>query len=78
MADIGPMKTAGNYRIMTYGPKEDGTHVVEFRTAAENRVGSHSALSRTDAVWAVRAGGALEDSLSHGVLARNHCEGPGP
>jgi hypothetical protein len=33
MADInGPMKTAGNYRIMIYGPKEDGTYVVEFRT----------------------------------------------
>ena len=32
MADIGPMKTADNYRIMIYGPKEDGTYVVEFRT----------------------------------------------
>ena len=32
MADVGPMKTAGNYRIMIYGPKEDGTYVVEFRT----------------------------------------------
>ena len=32
MADIGPMKTAGNYRIMIYGLKEDRTYVVEFRT----------------------------------------------
>jgi hypothetical protein len=32
MTDVGPMKTAGNYRIMIYGPKEDGTYVVEFRT----------------------------------------------
>ena len=34
MTDVGPMKTAGNYRIMIYGPKEDGTYVVEFRTDA--------------------------------------------
>ena len=32
MAYVGPMKTAGNYRIMIYGPTEDGTYVVEFRT----------------------------------------------
>lgn len=32
MAYVGPMKTADNYRIMIYGPKEDGTYVVEFRT----------------------------------------------
>jgi hypothetical protein len=34
MADVGPTKTAGQYRIMVYGPKEDGTYVVEFRTDA--------------------------------------------
>jgi hypothetical protein len=32
MTDDGPMKTAGNYRIQIYGPKEDGTYVIEFRT----------------------------------------------
>ena len=26
------MMTVGKYRIMIYGPKEDGTYVVEFRT----------------------------------------------
>ena len=26
--------TAGNNRIMIFGPKSDGTYVVEFRTAA--------------------------------------------
>ena len=26
------MTTVGKYRIMIYGPKEDGTYVVEFRT----------------------------------------------
>ena len=34
MTDVGPMTTAGQYRIMIYGPKEDGTYVVEFRTDA--------------------------------------------
>jgi hypothetical protein len=34
MAYVGPMKTAGQYRIMIYGPKEDGTYVVEFRMDA--------------------------------------------
>ena len=32
MANIGQIKTADKYRIMIYGPKEDGTYVVEFRT----------------------------------------------
>jgi len=34
MAYVGPIKTAGKNRIMIYGPKEDGTYVVEFKTAA--------------------------------------------
>jgi hypothetical protein len=28
------MTTAGKNRIMIYGPKDDGTYIVEFRTAA--------------------------------------------
>ena len=28
------MTTTGKNRIVIYGPKEDGTYVVEFRTAA--------------------------------------------
>jgi hypothetical protein len=28
------MTTTGKNRIMIYGPKDDGTYVVEFRTAA--------------------------------------------
>ena len=27
------MSTAGKIRIMIFGPKDDGTYVVEFRTA---------------------------------------------
>jgi hypothetical protein len=27
------MTTTGKNRIMIYGPKEDGTYIVEFRTA---------------------------------------------
>jgi hypothetical protein len=29
-----PMATEGQNRIMIYGPKDDGTYVVEFKTAA--------------------------------------------
>ena len=32
LGNVGPMTTAGKYRIMIYGPKDDGTYVVEFRT----------------------------------------------
>ena len=28
------MTTAGKNRIMIFGPKDDGTYVIEFRTAA--------------------------------------------
>jgi hypothetical protein len=34
LGNVGPMTTAGKYRIMIYGPKEDRTYVVEFRTDA--------------------------------------------
>ena len=35
MADVGPMKTDGKNRIMIYGPKDDGTYVLELRTGGE-------------------------------------------
>jgi hypothetical protein len=55
--------TTGKNRIMIYGPKDDGTYVVEFRTAAgealaisiENRGRRHPALPRAHALWALRA-----------------------
>jgi hypothetical protein len=31
---LGPMTVDGKNRIMIFGPKSDGTYVVEFRTAA--------------------------------------------
>ena len=34
MAYVGPMTTEGKNRIMIYGPKDDGTYVVEFKTDA--------------------------------------------
>jgi hypothetical protein len=34
MAYVGPITMDGKNRIMIYGPKEDGTYVVEFKTAA--------------------------------------------
>jgi len=33
---------AGNNRIMIFGPKSDGTYVVEFRTAAGDTIASDS------------------------------------
>ena len=33
MADVGPMKTKGKNRIMIYGPKDDGSYILELRTA---------------------------------------------
>jgi hypothetical protein len=47
MTDVGPMKTAGNYRIMIYGPKEDGTYVVEFSTDGHHR-GRNCAIPSPD------------------------------
>jgi hypothetical protein len=32
-AYVDPMRTASKDRIMIYGPKEDGTYAVEFKTA---------------------------------------------
>jgi hypothetical protein len=31
------MNTAGKNRIMIYGPKNDGTYIVEFKTARATR-----------------------------------------
>jgi hypothetical protein len=54
----------GKNRIMIYGPKEDGTYVVEFTTAWDavlsmsiprNEAGGDPIFPRADAVWAVRA-----------------------
>jgi hypothetical protein len=33
------MTTTGKNRIMIFGPKDDGTYVVEFRTAAGQALG---------------------------------------
>jgi hypothetical protein len=58
------MTAEGKNRIMIYGPKRDGTYVVEFKTAAgealanlnsQDRDSGYPAFSRTDAVWAIRA-----------------------
>jgi hypothetical protein len=37
----------GKYRIMIYGPKEDGTYVVEFKTAAGEAMAT--SIARTEA-----------------------------
>jgi hypothetical protein len=61
------MSTAGKTRIMIFGPKDDGTYVVEFRTAEGEVLAisiprSEATVIRyfqgADALRAVRAGGA--------------------
>jgi hypothetical protein len=61
------MSTAGKARIMIFGPKDDGTYVVEFRTAEGEVLAisiprSEATVIRyfqgADALRAVRAGGA--------------------
>ena len=56
------MTTAGKNRIMIYGPKEDGTYVVEFKTAA----GQAMAISipRTEAA-VVRH---FQERMPHGLF----------
>jgi hypothetical protein len=59
---------SGRNRIMIYGPKTDGTYVVEFRTA-EGEVLAISvpadpraqALPGADAIWVVRAGRSVRN-----------------
>jgi hypothetical protein len=62
------MTMDGRNRIMIYGPKADGTYVVEFKMARrrgvgdlnpKNRDGGDPALSRANALRTVRAGRVL-------------------
>jgi hypothetical protein len=64
------MTTTGKNRIMIYGPKTDGTYVVEFRTAAGEALaisiprtenGGDQALPRAHALWALRAGRSVRN-----------------
>jgi hypothetical protein len=68
------MAITGKNRIMIYGPKNDGTYIVEFRTAAgealaisipRTEAGVIRALSRAHALWAVRAGRSVRKKLGH-------------
>jgi hypothetical protein len=57
------MTTTGKNRIMIYGPKNDGTYVVEFRTAEGEALaisipGSEAAA---DALWPFRAGRSVRN-----------------
>src|SRR5262245_33390909 len=59
------VRVTGKNRIMIYGPKDDGTYVVEFRTAgcrrarnidSELRSGSDPAFPRPHALWLIHGG----------------------
>jgi len=60
----------GRNRIMIYRPKDDGTYVVEFRTAAgealaisipRTECGSDPAFPGAHALWAVCAGRSVRN-----------------
>jgi hypothetical protein len=45
------MTMNGNNRIMIYGPKEDGTYVVEFRTAWGATLAISIPRKETGVIW---------------------------
>jgi hypothetical protein len=60
----------GKNRIIVYGPKDEGTYVIEFRTSEGEthinpEVSSDPAFSGADALWAVRAGRTLTEKRCH-------------
>jgi hypothetical protein len=64
------MTTTGKNRIMIYGPKDDGTYIVEFRTAAGEALAisiprsgglSGQIFAAAHALWAVRAGRSVRN-----------------
>ena len=60
------MTVAGKNRIMIYGPKEDGTYVVEFKTAPGD------ALSAADPAACVLL--AVDSPATEGGPGRCNCQ----
>jgi hypothetical protein len=56
------MTTEGKNRIMIYGPKADGTYVVEFKTAAGEALGKPPAGGRPKRRSALGANRTRRDS----------------
>ena len=61
MAHVGPSTMADKYRIMIYGPKEDGTYVVEFRAEGDSLTIS---IARTDTAIIRR----FQERMPYGLL----------
>ena len=70
--------SAGMNRIMIYGPKTDGTYIIEFKMAAGEALAIKCAGWRdprakafpgAHALWAIRAGRLLRNSLFFSVFA---------
>jgi hypothetical protein len=53
---------AGNNRIMIFGPKSNGTYVVEFRTAGARRWQSRSLQARR------RWSGTFQERMPYGLF----------
>jgi hypothetical protein len=56
------MTTAGKNRIMIYGPKNDGTYVVEFRTAAGQSLAISILRSEAAVIW------HFQERMPHGLF----------
>jgi hypothetical protein len=75
------MTTTGKNRIMIYGPKNDGTYIVEFRTAAGEALAISILRSGVNgpifpaahALWAVCAGCRVSDPAAATVGAVRFC-----
>src|SRR5262249_17441328 len=62
-ATLGPTRN----RIMIYGPKNDGTYIVEFRTAAGEALGI--TIPRTECA-VIRH---FQDRMPYGLFVPDHC-----
>jgi hypothetical protein len=61
------MTTTGKNRIMIYGPKDDGTYVIEFRTAAGEALAI--SIPKNEA-------GVIRHFQERSCLCRTFCEEP--
>jgi hypothetical protein len=61
----------GKNRIMIFGPKDDGTYVVEFRTTAGEALAISIPRNETAVIR------HFQERMPYGLLCRRSNEGPG-
>jgi hypothetical protein len=80
------MTTTGKNRIMIYGPKADGTYIVEFKTAAGEALAISVPRTETAVIrhfqermpWAVRAGRSVRNLWRAREFAKRSPHGDRP